>query len=86
MFPSYAELHCLTNFSFLRGASHPEELVERAAKLKYSALAITDELFQARRGDREHAARMHAMAEDLARLLPPSKRGRRTTGPHSLNG
>ena len=27
---SYAELHCLTNFSFLRGASHPEELVERA--------------------------------------------------------
>jgi error-prone DNA polymerase len=43
VFPSYAELHCLTNFSFLRGASHPEELVERAAKLKYSALAITDE-------------------------------------------
>jgi len=27
MFPSYAELHCLTNFTFLRGASHPEELV-----------------------------------------------------------
>ena len=43
MFPSYAELHCLTNFSFLRGASHPEELVERAARLGYSALAITDE-------------------------------------------
>jgi error-prone DNA polymerase len=39
----YAELHCLTNFSFLRGASHPEELVERACKLGYSALAITDE-------------------------------------------
>jgi error-prone DNA polymerase len=43
MIPNYAELHCLTNFSFLRGASHPEELVERAAELGYSALAITDE-------------------------------------------
>jgi error-prone DNA polymerase len=40
---SYAELHCLTNFSFLRGASHAEELVARAAELGYSALAITDE-------------------------------------------
>jgi error-prone DNA polymerase len=40
---SYAELHCLTNFSFLRGASHPEELVGRAADLDYEALAITDE-------------------------------------------
>lgn len=39
----YAELHCLTNFSFLRGASHPEELVEQAIRLNYSALAITDE-------------------------------------------
>ena len=39
----YAELHCLTNFSFLRGASHPEELVARAAELGYAALAITDE-------------------------------------------
>ena len=39
----YAELHCLSNFSFLRGASHPEELVERAAALGYVALAITDE-------------------------------------------
>jgi error-prone DNA polymerase len=41
--PSYAELHCLSNFSFLRGASHPEELVERAVELGYEALAITDE-------------------------------------------
>ena len=40
---SYAELHCLTNFSFLRGASHPEELVARAHELGYAALAITDE-------------------------------------------
>ncbi len=43
MLPHYAELHCCTNFSFLRGASHPEELVERAYALGYSALAITDE-------------------------------------------
>ena len=40
---NYAELHCLSNYSFLRGASHPHELVERAAQLGYSALAITDE-------------------------------------------
>ena len=40
---SYAELHCLSNFSFLRGASHPEELVGRAADSDYVALAITDE-------------------------------------------
>jgi error-prone DNA polymerase len=41
--PEYAELHCLSNFSFLRGASHPEELVARAAALGYRALALTDE-------------------------------------------
>jgi error-prone DNA polymerase len=40
---SYAELHCISNFSFLRGASHAEELVERAQSLGYAALAITDE-------------------------------------------
>ncbi len=38
----YAELHCKTNFSFLEGASHPDELVYRAAELGYRALAITD--------------------------------------------
>ncbi|HEX5767549.1 MAG TPA: PHP domain-containing protein, partial [Burkholderiales bacterium] len=41
--PDYAELHCLSNFSFLRGASHPEELVSRAQALGYKALALTDE-------------------------------------------
>ncbi|MEO2180914.1 MAG: error-prone DNA polymerase, partial [bacterium] len=39
----YAELHCISNYSFLRGASHPEELVKQAASLGYSAIAITDE-------------------------------------------
>jgi error-prone DNA polymerase len=39
----YAELHTLSNFSFLRGASQPEELVEQAKRLGYRALALTDE-------------------------------------------
>jgi error-prone DNA polymerase len=39
---SYAELHCHSNFSFLDGASHPEELVEEAARLGLDAIAITD--------------------------------------------
>ncbi len=42
-FSDYAELQCASNFSFLRGASHPEQLVARAAELGYAALAITDE-------------------------------------------
>jgi hypothetical protein len=33
--PDYVELHCLSNFTFLRGASHPHELVERANELGY---------------------------------------------------
>ena len=41
--PAYAELHCLSNSSFLRGASWPEELVEQAHELNYAAIAITDE-------------------------------------------
>ncbi|MGL5004543.1 MAG: PHP domain-containing protein, partial [Casimicrobium sp.] len=40
---SYAALHCLSNFSFMRAASHPEELVQRAAQLGYSAIAVVDE-------------------------------------------
>ncbi len=41
--PPYAELHCRSAFTFLVGASQPEELVERAAEKRYSALALTDE-------------------------------------------
>ena len=41
--PDYAELHCLSNFSFLRGASHPEELVAQAVAQGYTALALSDE-------------------------------------------
>ena len=40
--PVYAELQVTSNFSFLRGASHPEELVETAAALGHAAVAITD--------------------------------------------
>ena len=38
----YVELHCHSGFSFLDGASHPEELVLRAVQLGYPALALTD--------------------------------------------
>jgi error-prone DNA polymerase len=40
--PCYVELHLHTNYSLLEGASHPEELIERAAALGYRALAVTD--------------------------------------------
>jgi len=39
----YSELHCVSNYSFLRGASHPHELVAEAARLGYQSIAITDE-------------------------------------------
>jgi error-prone DNA polymerase len=55
----YAELHCLSNFSFLRGASQPQELVERAAELGYSALALTDECSVA------GVVRAHGAAKEL---------------------
>jgi error-prone DNA polymerase len=55
---SYAELHCLSNFTFLRGASHPEEQVEQAAQLGYAALALTDECSLA------GVVRGHAAARD----------------------
>ena len=41
--PDYTELHCVSNFSFLRGASHPQELIQRAIELGYKGLALTDE-------------------------------------------
>lgn len=42
MMAAYAELQVTTNFSFLRGASHPDELVLTAAALGHSAVAVTD--------------------------------------------
>ncbi len=55
---SYAELHCKTNFSFLEGASHADELVVRAAELGYRALAITD------RNSLAGVVRAHAAAKE----------------------
>jgi cell division protein ZapA len=52
-------------------------MVESHKAAILAALAITDELFQARQGDREAADRLSSMANDLARLLPPAKRGSR---------
>ena len=57
----YAELHCISNFTFLKGASHPAELVERAAMLGYAALAITDECSVAGIVRAHVAARRHAL-------------------------
>ena len=56
-------------------ASLPAVESHKAAIL--AALAITDELFQARRGDREIADRLHALSDEAARVLPPAKRGTR---------
>ena len=63
--PAYAELHCLSSFSFQRGASQPEELVARAAALGYAALALTDECSVA------GLVRAHTEAKKLGlKLLP----------------
>jgi error-prone DNA polymerase len=56
----YAELHALSNFSFLRGASQPEELVAQAAALGYGALALTDECSLA------GVVRAHVAAKELS--------------------
>jgi len=74
--PGYAELHCRSNFSFLTGASHPAELVERAQDLRYAALAITDEcslagVVRAHVAARER--RMHLIIGSEMRLTLPSE-------------
>jgi error-prone DNA polymerase len=63
LIPPYAELWCLSNFSFLRGASQPEELVQRAHALGYAALALTDECSMA------GMVRAHAEAKDVGLKL-----------------
>lgn len=55
----YAELCCRSNYSFLQGASHPAELVERAHELGYQALALTDEASVA------GVVQAHVMAKSL---------------------
>ncbi len=63
LIPDYAELWCLSNFSFLRGASHPQELVARAQQQGYCALALTDECSMA------GMVRAHVAAKALAMPL-----------------
>lgn len=70
--PRYAELHCLSAFSFLRGASEPAELVERACDLGYEALAITDEcslagVVRAHKQLREMREAAHHALKEVAR-------------------
>ncbi|MGO4326366.1 error-prone DNA polymerase, partial [Cupriavidus sp. M-11] len=57
--PDYVELHCISNFTFLEGASHPVELIERAFALGYGGLALTDECSVA------GTARAHQALKDL---------------------
>jgi len=61
----------------IRG-SVPSVDAHKAALL--AGLAMTDELFQARRGDGDQAARLAGLTERLARVLPPAKRGGRAAG------
>ncbi len=72
----YAELHCISNFSFLRGASHAEELVAQAHELGYTALAITDECSLA------GVVRAHAATKKLpgVKLLHRSRNSVSTAG------
>lgn len=60
---AFAELHCVSNFTFLRGASHPGELVYQAHHLGYSALALTDECSMA------GVVRAHEAAKDCGLKL-----------------
>ncbi len=59
----YAELHCLSNFSFQRGASSAKELFERALRLGYRALAITDECTGGHRASLEGLAGQRPAAD-----------------------
>ena len=70
MQPRYAELHALSNFTFLRGAPHPEELVKTAAALGYEALAITDEcsmsgIVRAHTAAKEHGLKKLIIGSEL---------------------
>jgi error-prone DNA polymerase len=59
----YVELHCKTNFSFLEGASHPDELVNQATRLGYAAMAVTD------RNSLAGAVRTHVAAKETGLKL-----------------
>jgi error-prone DNA polymerase len=81
--PAYAELGCMTNFTFLRGASHAEELVERAAELGYAALAITDECSLAGVVRAHTEARAHKLPLIVGSYFELSMNEARTATPRS---
>jgi error-prone DNA polymerase len=89
MLPAYAELHCRSNFSFLHGASHPEELVARAHELGYAALALTDECTLAGVVRAHCAARqcgLHLIVGAEIALSPPGSGGGSSAAPGSGGG
>ena len=59
----------------LRGIRGSLPTVEAHKTAILAGLAVTDELFQARRGDTEHAGRLTTLIEELTRLMPPGRRG-----------
>ncbi len=74
--PAYAETHCKTNFTFLEGASHAAELVERAKQLGYAALAVTDRhslagIVRAHVAAKEHGLKLLVGAELHPADAPP---------------
>ncbi len=75
---TYTELQVTSNFTFLRGASHPEELVERAAALGYDSVAITD------RNSVAGVVRAHVAAKAAAIRFIPGCRLDLTDGPSLL--
>jgi error-prone DNA polymerase len=75
---NYAELQVTSNFSFLRGGSHPEELAEYAAKLNYAAIAITD------RNSLAGIVRAHVVAKKLGLKFIPACRLDLLDGPSLL--
>lgn len=75
---SYVELQITTNFSFLRGGAHPEELVSRALELGYDVIAITD------RNTLAGIVRAHAAAKDKAIRIIPACRLDLMDGPSLL--
>jgi error-prone DNA polymerase len=84
--PGYAELHCRSNFSFLTGASHPAELVQRAKALRYAALAITDECSLAGVVRAHVAAReagLHLLVGSEIQLTLPTATGSGSGAPHA---
>lgn len=78
MMMEYTELQVTSNFSFLRGASHPEELVEEAAKMGYTKIAITDHNTLA------GIVRAHAAAKKLGIEIIPACRLNLADGPSLL--